>query len=125
VSLLNFARLFHQKQIILKLFFLFGISRQKHLPQQRLQLQCPLQKSYAKNFTKDTFLIHPTIIPFLTTMEVNDTRLNIKPSILKEDIVENLLRETTDPIPFGPGHWQGNNNMGNNVTPCNAHFIIT
>jgi hypothetical protein len=45
VSLLNFTRLFHQKQIILKLFFLFGISRQKHLPQQRLQLQRPLQKN--------------------------------------------------------------------------------
>ncbi len=87
VSLLNFARLFHQKQIILQLIFLFGISRQKHLPQQRLQLQRQLQKHYDKNFTKDTFLIHSTIIPFLTAMEVNDTRLNIEPSISKEDIV--------------------------------------
>jgi hypothetical protein len=83
------------------------------------------KKSYDENFTKDTFLIHPTIIPFLTAMEVNDTRLNIKPSISKEDIVENLLRETADPIPFGPDHWQGNNNMGNNVTPRNPHSIIT
>ena len=68
--------------------------------------------------------MHPTMIPFLTAMEVNDTRLNIKPSISKEDIVENLLRETADPIPFGPGHWQGNNNMGNNVTPRNPCSII-
>jgi hypothetical protein len=58
-------------------------------------------------------------------MEVNNTRLNIELSILEEDIVENLLRETADPIPFGPGHWQGNNNMGNSVTPCNPHSIIT
>jgi hypothetical protein len=58
-------------------------------------------------------------------MEVNDPRLNIEPSILKEDTVENLLRETADPIPFGPCHWQGNNNMGNNVTPHNPHSIIT
>jgi hypothetical protein len=58
-------------------------------------------------------------------MEVNDIHLNIKPSVSKEDIVENLLRETADPIPFGPGHWQGNNNMGKNVTPCNPHSIIT
>ncbi len=57
-------------------------------------------------------------------MEVNDTHLDIKLSIFKEDIVKNLLRETTDPIPFGPSHWQGNNNMGNNVTPCNPHSII-
>ncbi len=76
------------------------------------------------NFTKDTFLIHPTVISFLTAMEVNDTCLNIKLSILVEGIVENLLRETTDPIPFGPGHWQGNNNMGNNVSPHNPHSII-
>ncbi len=58
-------------------------------------------------------------------MEANDTHLNIEPSILKEDILEDLLRETADPIPFGPGHWQGNNNMGKNVTPCNPHSIIT
>jgi hypothetical protein len=58
-------------------------------------------------------------------VEVNDTRLNIKPSILKEDIVGDLLRETADPIPFGSSHWQGNNNMGNNITPCNPHSIIT
>jgi hypothetical protein len=58
-------------------------------------------------------------------MEVNDTRLNIKPSIMKKNIVEDLMRETADPIPFGPGHWQGNNNMGNNVTPRNPHSIIT
>jgi hypothetical protein len=57
-------------------------------------------------------------------MEVNDTRLNIKPSILNKDIVEDLLRETADPIPFGPGHWKGNNNMGNNVTPRNPRYII-
>jgi hypothetical protein len=76
-----------------------------------------------ENPTKDTFLINLTIIPFLTAMEVNDTHLNIT-SISKEDIVENMLRETADPIPFGPGHWQGNNNMGNNVTPCNPHSSI-
>jgi hypothetical protein len=58
-------------------------------------------------------------------MEVNDTHLNIESLILKEDIVENLLRETADPIPFGLGHWQGNNNMDNNVTPRNPHSIIT
>jgi hypothetical protein len=40
-------------------------------------------------------------------MEVNETRLNIEKSILKEEIVEDLLRETADPIPFGPGHLQG------------------
>jgi hypothetical protein len=57
-------------------------------------------------------------------MEEDDTRLNIKPSILKEDIVEDLLREIADPILFGPGHWQGNNNMGNNVTPHNPQSII-
>jgi hypothetical protein len=82
------------------------------------------KKNYDKSFTEDTFLIHPTIIPFLTAVEVNDTHLNIKPSISKEDIVEDLLRETADPIPFGPGHWQGNNNVGNNVTPRNPHSII-
>jgi hypothetical protein len=125
VSLLNFARLFHQKQIILKLIFLLGISRQKHLPQQRLQLQHPLQKKFDKNFTNDTFLIHPTKIPFLTAMEANDTRLNIQLSISKEDIVENLLSETADPITFDPGHWQRNNNMGINFTPRNPHSIIT
>ncbi len=43
--------------------------------------------SYDKNFTKDTFLTHPSIIQFLTAMEANDTRLNIEPSILKEDIL--------------------------------------
>ncbi len=57
-------------------------------------------------------------------MEVNDTRLNIKPSISKEDIVEDLLRETADPIPLVPGHWQGVKNMDNNVTPCNISSII-
>jgi hypothetical protein len=87
-----------------------------------LQLQHPFAKNcYDKSFTKDTFLIHPTTIPFLTAIEVNDTRLIIEPSIFKEVIVEDLLRETTDPIPFGPGHWQGNKNMGNNATPHNPH----
>jgi hypothetical protein len=37
-------------------------------------------------------------------MEENDIRLNVEPSILKKNIVEDLLRETADPIPFGPGH---------------------
>jgi hypothetical protein len=27
---------------------------------------------YDENFTKDTYLIHPTIIPFLTAMELSD-----------------------------------------------------
>ncbi len=57
-------------------------------------------------------------------MEVNDTHLNIEPSILEEDIVEDLLRETADPIPIGPGHWQGVNNMYNKFTPCNKSSII-
>jgi hypothetical protein len=57
-------------------------------------------------------------------MEVNDTRLNIEPSILEEDIVEDLLRETADPIPIGSVHWQGVNNMDNIITPCNTLSII-
>ncbi len=57
-------------------------------------------------------------------MEVNDTRLNIKPSILGEDIVKDLLRETADPIPIGPNHRLGVNNMDNNVTPHNILSII-
>ncbi len=60
------------------------------------------------------------MIPFLIATEVNDTRLNIELSISKEDIVEDLLRETADPIPLGPDHWQGVNNMDSNVTPHNT-----
>jgi hypothetical protein len=122
VSLLNFARLFHQKRIILNCF-LFGISRQKHLPQQRLQLKRPFQKKVMTRVSPRILSDTSNYKLFLTAMKVND--LNIKPSISKEDIVENLLMETADPIPFGPSHWQGNNNMGNNVTPRNPHSIIT
>jgi hypothetical protein len=52
------------------------------------------KKSYDESFTKDTFLVHPTIIPFLTAMEVNDTRS--KRSNIEEDIVEDLLRKTAE-----------------------------
>jgi hypothetical protein len=81
------------------------------------------KKSYDESFTKDTFLIHPTIIPFVTAMEVNDTRS--KKTNMDKDIVENLLRTTAEPFPRDRGEWQGNNNMGNNVTPRNPHSIIT
>ncbi len=43
---------------------------------------------------------------------------------MDKDIVENLLRKTAEPFPQGCGEWQGNNNMGSNITPCNPHTII-
>ncbi len=33
------------------------------------------------------------------------------------------MRETADPIPIGPGNWQGVNNLDNNITPCNILSI--
>jgi hypothetical protein len=51
-------------------------------------------KNYDASFTKDTFCIHPTIIPFLTAMELNDTpskRSNMgKEMVDNEDEVERL-----------------------------------
>ncbi len=69
------------------------------------------------------FLIHPTIIPFLTVMEVNDT--HSKMTNMDKNIVENLLRKTAELFSLGCGEWKGNKNMGNNVTPRNSHSIIT
>jgi hypothetical protein len=56
-------------------------------------------------------------------MEVNSTRS--KRTNMDKDIVENLLRKTAEPFPLVCGEWQGNNNMGNNVTPRDPHSIIT
>ncbi len=61
------------------------------------------KKSYDQSFTKDTFLIHPTIIPFLTAMEENGTcskRFN-----MDKVIVEDLLRKTAESFPLGHGEW--------------------
>ncbi len=44
---------------------------------------------------------------------------------MDKDIVEDLLRKTAEPFSLGCGEWQGNNNMGNNVTPLNPLSIIT
>jgi hypothetical protein len=35
------------------------------------------KKSYDESFIKHTVLIHPTIIPFLTAVDINDTSLDI------------------------------------------------
>jgi hypothetical protein len=122
VSLLNFARLFHQKQIILKwIFYLVSLDKNT-FPSKGCNCNVHCKTSYDKSFTKDTFLIHPTIIPFLTAMKVNDTRS--KKTNMDKDIVENLPRKTAEPFPLDCGEWQGNNNMGNNVTPRNPHSII-
>ncbi len=43
---------------------------------------------------------------------------------MDKDIVEDLLRKTNEPFSPGCGEWQGNNNMGTNITPCNPHSII-
>jgi hypothetical protein len=56
-------------------------------------------------------------------MDVNDT--HSKRSNMDKDIVEDLLRKTAEPFSLGCGEWQGNNNMGNNVTPLNPLSIIT
>jgi hypothetical protein len=56
-------------------------------------------------------------------MEVNDTRS--KKINMDKDIVENLPRKTAEPFSQDCGECQGNNNMGNNVTPRNPHSIIT
>jgi hypothetical protein len=34
------------------------------------------KKNYNLSFTKDTFCTHPTIIPFITAMELSDTHMN-------------------------------------------------
>jgi hypothetical protein len=58
------------------------------------------KKSYDVSFTKDTFCIHPTIIPFLTAMELNDTpskRSNSDKEMFgKEYKVERLKRLTCE-----------------------------
>jgi hypothetical protein len=46
-----------------------------------------MQKNCNVSFTKDTFCIHPTIIPFSTAMELNDTPL--KRSNMDEEMVDN------------------------------------
>jgi hypothetical protein len=43
---------------------------------------------------------------------------------MDKHIVENLLRKTAEPFPLDCGKWQGNINMGSNVTPHNPHSII-
>ncbi len=35
-----------------------------------------------------------------------------------------IWKKTAESFPQDCGEWQGNNNMGNNVTPCNPHSII-
>jgi hypothetical protein len=74
------------------------------------------KKSYDVSFTKDTFCIHPTIIPFLTAMKLNDTPLmrsnSNKEMVDKEYKVERLKRLTCEALPVGHGKglkWQGDN----------------
>ncbi len=67
------------------------------------------------------FCIHPTIIPFLTAMELNDTptkRSNNDEEMVGEEYkVERLKRLTCEALSVGCSKglkWQGDNNMGNN-----------
>jgi hypothetical protein len=55
----------------LELFDYFVPLEKKHLHQQRLILLQALQKKYDESFAKNTFCIHPTIIQFLTAMELS------------------------------------------------------
>jgi hypothetical protein len=61
------------------------------------------KKSYDVSFTKDTFCIHPTIIPFLTAMELDDTplkRSNSDKEMVGVDYeVERLKRLTCEALP--------------------------
>ncbi len=73
------------------------------------------------SFTKDTFCIHPTIIPFLTAVELNETPLkrsnSDKEMVGEEYEVERVKRLTCEALPVGRGKglkWQGDNNMGKN-----------
>jgi hypothetical protein len=63
------------------------------------------KKKYDSSFTKDTFCIHPTILPFLTAMELNDTPLKSsnsgKEMVGKEYKVERLKRLTCEALPVG------------------------
>jgi hypothetical protein len=43
------------------------------------------------SFTKDTFCIHPTMIPFLTAMELSDTHM--KRAISDEEMAGELITE--------------------------------
>jgi hypothetical protein len=91
------------------------------------------EKKYDASFTKDTFCIHPTIIPLLTAIELNDTpskRSNMdKEMVDKEDKVERLLRLTAEALPVARGKglkWQGDNNMGNNDnSPCYPESVLS
>ncbi len=91
------------------------------------------KKSYDSSFTKDTFCIHSTTIPFLTAMKLNDTPS--KRSNTDEEMVDNkgkverLQRLTAEALPVGWGKglkWQGGNNMGNNDNPpCDPESVLS
>jgi hypothetical protein len=49
------------------------------------------KKKYDSSFTKDTFHTHPTIIPFLTAMELSDTHM--KRAISDEEMAGELITE--------------------------------
>jgi hypothetical protein len=79
------------------------------------------KKSYDSRFTKYTFCIHPTILPFLPAMGLNGTpskRSNSNEEMVGEEYeVERLKRLTCEALPVSRGKilkWRGNNNMGNN-----------
>jgi hypothetical protein len=48
-------------------------------------------KKYDSSFNKDTFCIHPTIIPFLTVMELSDTHM--KRAISNKEMSGELITE--------------------------------
>jgi hypothetical protein len=49
------------------------------------------KKNYDSSFTKDTFCIHPTIIPFLTATELSDTHM--KRAISDKEMAGELITE--------------------------------
>ncbi len=54
------------------------------------------KKKYDESFTKDTYHIHPTLIPFLTAMELSDTamkRSNSNEEQMSDDDDNKVLTE--------------------------------
>jgi hypothetical protein len=49
------------------------------------------KKKYDSSFTKDTFCIHPTMIPFLTARELSDTHM--KRAISNKEMAGELITE--------------------------------
>jgi hypothetical protein len=52
------------------------------------------KKKYDSSFTKDAFCIHPTIIPFLTAMELSETHM--KRAISNKEMTGELITEGSE-----------------------------